>query len=208
VPLWVVGAAAGVFLTSLFAGLSFSLGHATEKVAQRVAALGGEIAVPRAVSPPRIATPDPADELLRLLQPEVERGLLRILDRGSVLRIVTVDLDLFASGQDTLRDAHLPLFRRIAAALKGRPGPIVVTGHTDGQPLVRSIAFPSNHALSLARAQTVARMLEQEMGSAPRVVAEGRADREPIAREDTLAGRQANRRVEIDVPKRRAASAS
>lgn len=201
VPLWVVAAAAGLLLTALYAAFSFSLSQASDAVADQMADLGGNIAVPRAVElPPPVVQPSQvADDLPRLLQLEVERGILRILDRGSNLRIATVNLDVFSSGQDQVRETYRPLFQRIAAAVKDRPGAITVTGHTDNQPIARSLTFPSNHELSLARARAVSRLLEA--GGVTRVVAEGKADREPVSTEDTPAARQANRRVEIDVPK-------
>jgi type VI secretion system protein ImpK len=76
------------------------------------------------------------------------------------------------------------------------PGKVVVTGHTDNQPPL-SARFPSNWALSQARADSVRAMLAATTGTPQRFSAEGRGDAEPLASNDTAAGRAKNRRVEI-----------
>jgi type VI secretion system protein ImpK len=91
----------------------------------------------------------------------------------------------------------LPLLARIGDALAAIPGRVLVTGHTDGTP-IRSARFPSNWHLSQARARAVAQTLAAKV-PAGRMVAEGRADAEPIAANDTATHRARNRRVEISV---------
>ncbi|MBU6260014.1 MAG: OmpA family protein, partial [Burkholderiales bacterium] len=68
-------------------------------------------------------------------------------------------------------------------------------GHTDNQP-IRSLRYPSNWHLSLARANHVKALLAQSVNPS-RLSAEGRADSEPVASNATAAGRAQNRRVEI-----------
>src|SRR6185312_12851676 len=92
------------------------------------------------------------------------------------------------------------LLLRIAEALNTEPGPVVVAGHTDNQP-IRSIAFPSNFQLSLARAQAVLAILKQKIADPKRLSAEGRADSEPIASNATPEGREQNRRIEAILTK-------
>ena len=76
------------------------------------------------------------------------------------------------------------------------PGKVVVTGHTDNQPPL-SARFPSNWDLSRARADSVRTLLATATGTPERFSAEGRGDTEPLASNDTAAGRAKNRRVEI-----------
>jgi type VI secretion system protein ImpK len=84
------------------------------------------------------------------------------------------------------------------------PGQVKVTGHTDDQP-IRSVRFPSNWHLSKERALSVMRILTEKGTLQSRLSAEGRADAEPIALNDTPADRARNRRVEItlSVPRSR-----
>ena len=88
------------------------------------------------------------------------------------------------------------LMERIGAALAQTPGMVIVSGHTDDQPMRRSLRFPSNYELSLERARGVAALLAQAApGHAIR--SEGLADSQPLASNATPQGRARNRRVEI-----------
>lgn len=84
---------------------------------------------------------------------------------------------------------------RIQAALEPLPGTILVTGHTDNQP-IRSLRYPSNWHLSQDRANAVKAMLERTI-KADRIRAEGRADAEAVADNSAPEGRAKNRRVEV-----------
>ena len=70
-----------------------------------------------------------------------------------------------------------------------------MVGYTDDQP-IRTVAFPSNFQLSQARAQAAAAVIGA--GADPgRLSAEGRADADPVASNDTPEGRERNRRIEV-----------
>ena len=97
--------------------------------------------------------------------------------------------------QEALR-SHVADIVVNAAALKQVPGGIAVTGHTDNV-RIRTASFPSNWHLSEERAKTVREILVSNGLPAERVRAEGRADGEPVATNDTPANRALNRRVEI-----------
>ena len=110
--------------------------------------------------------------------------------------IVTIAGDgFFESSSAEVSGAVRPLLAQVAQALAQVPGSVLVTGHTDNQP-IRSLRFPSNWHLSQERAREVARILGDSIG-AQRLQAEGRADAEPVAPNDTPANRARNRRVEI-----------
>src|SRR5438067_1546068 len=85
---------------------------------------------------------------------------------------------------------------RIAAALDALPGAIVVSGHTDDQP-IRTARFPSNWELSTERARSVASLMSAELRDPARLRAEGLADSEPVLPNDSAANRAKNRRVAI-----------
>jgi type VI secretion system protein ImpK len=73
---------------------------------------------------------------------------------------------------------------------------VLVIGHSDNQP-IRTVAFPSNFALSAARAEAAKAAILRGLGDASRLTAEGRADSEPVASNATADGREANRRIEV-----------
>lgn len=75
------------------------------------------------------------------------------------------------------------------------PGQVLITGHTDNQP-IRSLRFPSNWHLSKDRAASAKAVLAGFVQS-NRLTAEGRADTEPVADNNSVEGRSRNRRVEI-----------
>jgi type VI secretion system protein ImpK len=103
---------------------------------------------------------------------------------------------LFDSGSTTVKDRYHAVLTRVATALNEVPGQVVVTGHTDNTK-INTIRFPSNFQLSQARADVVKEMLERYVKTPNRIRAEGRADANPIAANDSPAGRAANRRVEV-----------
>ena len=88
------------------------------------------------------------------------------------------------------------MLERIGAALKDAAGSLRVTAYTDSQP-IRTVQFPSNFQLSAARAQAVGAIIARSVGDGSRVIAEGRADADPIAPNMTAEGREQNRRIEI-----------
>ena len=86
--------------------------------------------------------------------------------------------------------------KRVAHALSQVKGQILITGHTDNQP-IRSMRFPSNWHLSQERADAVRDILASNGVGADRIRAEGRADGEPVVDNTTPANRALNRRVEV-----------
>jgi len=104
--------------------------------------------------------------------------------------------ELFPKPNAVLARSATPLLDRIGQALKAEKGPLRVVGYTDNQPF-RAVNFPSNFALSNARAQAVRKALLKPVGDPERLAAEGRADADPVAPNTTAEGREANRRIEI-----------
>jgi type VI secretion system protein ImpK len=100
----------------------------------------------------------------------------------------------FEPGSAVISDRVKPLLARIDAGLQATPGTVLVTGHTDNQP-IRSLRYPSNWHLSQDRATAVKALLASVKPE--RIRAEGRADAEPVDANATPAGRARNRRVEI-----------
>lgn len=106
----------------------------------------------------------------------------------------------FATGRADIEPNFRSILDRFAASLQENPGTTVsIIGHTDS---TGSDAI--NNALSLNRADAVRDYLVSRGVSANRLVIDGRGSREPIASNNTAAGRAANRRVEIFVAERQA----
>jgi type VI secretion system protein ImpK len=73
---------------------------------------------------------------------------------------------------------------------------VLVIGHSDNQP-IRTVRFPSNFALSAARAEAARDAILRGLNDPARITFEGRADTEPVTSNATPEGREANRRIEV-----------
>lgn len=187
-PLWVSLAACGVFLAAAYAGFSFFINAKSDPVYSRIAGLriSNALPPPTPVAHPRLAT---------FLAPEIQQGLLNVVDDEGRSVITLRGDGVFPAGSATVSPSFVPTLMRIGEALDTVQGKVLITGHTDNQP-IRSVRFPSNWHLSLERARAVRRLLAEKVAPG-RMQAKGRADAEPIAGNDTLEGRARNRRVEI-----------
>jgi chemotaxis protein MotB len=117
--------------------------------------------------------------------------------RGLVVTVVT-DKVLFDSGSAALRPKGQPLLTLVADALQAVPNPVLIDGYTDNVPIATA-QYPSNLFLSGARAAQVAEYFMSIGVKEDRLFPEGLGDRDPVAPNDTAAGRALNRRVEIIV---------
>ncbi len=196
VPLWVIGAVAVAVLLISFFAFSYSLNGASYPVFEALSGIGREtMSAPKQV----IVSPKPqavAPRLSNLLDKEASQGLISLNEQSDRTTIVIQGDGLFLSDRAVLEQTYYPLLNRIAEALAEVPGQIIVIGHTDNVPS-RSLRFRSNWELSRARAKAVMTLLAQILGSTVRLVAEGRADTEPLVPNDSPANRARNRRVEI-----------
>ncbi len=193
VPVWIMAAGAAVVLILLQLFLGHRLGNASDPVFANLLSLK--------TAPPPVATlAVPAPTVPRLagfLAPEIAQGLVTVVDSAD-RSVVTLRGDgVFASGSGDVSGAYLGLLGRIGAALKTVPGKVIVVGHTDNTKPGLSAHFPSNYELSKARATAVRDLLAERAGPEARYSVEGRGDSEPLASNDTPAGRSRNRRVEI-----------
>jgi chemotaxis protein MotB len=138
------------------------------------------------------------ESLVQGLSKEVEKGQLQVRQYKNMLSVDLAEKIFFDSGKAAIKKEGKEVLKKVADALKGYEGKIIrVVGHTDNVPLAKSSSFPSNWDLSVARATTVVRFL-QESGIPPeRMVPSGRGEYDPVAPNDTPEGRQKNRRIEI-----------
>lgn len=135
-------------------------------------------------------------KIRKFLETEISQGLVSVVEDAQSITVRISSKGMFASGSATVEPAFLPLLARIGEAVNVEPGPLLVTGHSDNIP-IRSVKFPSNWHLSLARAKAVQEILAQKVADRSRLTAEGRADSQPIAPNTTPQGREQNRRIEV-----------
>lgn len=140
------------------------------------------------------------DELVGNLTEEVEKGQLQVRQYKNMLTVDVAEQLFFDSGQASLKASGKEILKKVGDTLKAYDDKIIrVIGHTDDVPIgaAHRKMYPSNWELSVARATTVVRYL-QEVGVPPeRMVASGRAEYAPVAPNDSADGRRKNRRIEI-----------
>jgi chemotaxis protein MotB len=140
------------------------------------------------------------DALVRNLTDEVNKGQLQVRQYKNMLTVDVAEQLFFDSGQASLKDSGKEVLKKVGDALKAYDDKVIrIIGHTDNVPIAKALqkVFPSNWELSVARATTVVRYL-QEVGIPPeRLIATGRAEYAPVAPNDSAEGRKKNRRIEI-----------
>lgn len=193
VPVWVFAALVGVALGVVFLALRIGINTESDPTFQALQAIDVRKA---AAPPPAVATAAAAaPRLSTFLRPEIEAGLVEVRDQAD-RSVVTIRGDgFFEPGSAEVQGRVLPLLGRIGEALNGVDGSVLVTGHTDNQP-IRSLRYPSNWHLSRERAEAVRTVLARAV-KPERLRAEGRAESEPVQPNDTPEGRARNRRVEV-----------
>jgi len=140
-------------------------------------------------------------DLLKALQPEISKGTVSVNQSGDALTISLASSLLFGSGQDQLKSGGTDALKRVGDVLKDFPEKQVhVAGYTDNVAIKGALQkkFPSNKELSDARANSAAQAL-RDGGVSSNLSAEGHGDSNPIASNNTEAGRAKNRRVEVIV---------
>lgn len=192
IPVWVVATGAALLLTIVFVALRLAASSGSNEVFSALQGLDVKAAALPAPVPP---TPAATPRLSGFLKPEIDAGTVEVRDLADRSIIIIQGDGFFEPGSADVSARVLPLLDRIAQELQRTPGQILVTGHTDSQP-IRSIRFPSNWHLSQARAQSVKDTLSTKV-KPERIRSEGLADTQPVADNGTPTGRAKNRRVEI-----------
>lgn len=193
VPLWVVATACVALLFGAFVLFSAWLGERTEGINVALANVGVE---PLYVAAP--AAQAPQIDFTTLLARQIAAGLVSVEEQGGGRTLITLTVpDLFASASAGVNQRYAQVITDIGAAADQVPGRLLVTGHTDDQPL-RSLQYQDNYELSRARAVQVADLIRSKLRDANRVEFTGKGSVEPRYRpENTPENRARNRRVEI-----------
>ena len=194
VPLWLIASAILVLLAIIYAGFRWSLANSADGLFDKLAQLDAK-KVQLAAPPPPPPPPAPKPRLTGLLAPQIKAGQVEVQDLVDRSTVIIKGDGFFEPGSAVVASAFRPLLPSIGQALATLKGNVLVSGHTDNQP-IRTARFPSNWHLSKERAEAVRSELVRQVGP-ERVRAEGLADAQPIADNATPAGRARNRRVEV-----------
>ncbi|MFV0492496.1 MAG: type VI secretion system protein TssL, long form [Pseudorhodobacter sp.] len=201
-PVYIALGVTALLLALIYGGISLVLGNQTGRLMGQLAAVDpGRPPVLKRSAPPPPPPPPPAgpsqvEVVSGFLEPEIAAGTVKVFEDATMLTVRLMGTAMFRSGSDKLAQDMEDTIKRLAEAINGEAGKVIVVGHSDNVP-IRSSRFPSNMHLSLARAESVRKMMETHFDDPGRLSAEGRSDKEPIAPNDTAEGRAQNRRIEI-----------
>ena len=147
---------------------------------------------------PRIQELLPSVAILKeQLRREIEKGMLEVSLEPRGLTVSLRQAAFFPSGQDTIEIGTLPIFQKLAEAIKRLPNKVRLEGHTDSDP-IRNARFRSNWELSAARAVALLELFTERYSIDPRRLSvAGYADTVPIAPNQSSEGKARNRRVDV-----------
>ena len=140
------------------------------------------------------------DELKIALKEEIAQGLVEVERKDGKIFITVGAGGAFASGSADLTSQAKDIMARVAEKGVGDTGRVTVSGHTDDVPLVFGSTYRDNWDLAAARASSVVQAMQSGgVVSADRLQAVSFGEAKPIADNQTAAGREKNRRIEIEI---------
>jgi len=120
---------------------------------------------------------------------------VQVVREGNQLELVMPGNITFPTNEYAIRDTFLPVLDSVSAVLyKYTDSRIQVIGHTDS-----TGTLDYNYGLSERRARSVGNYLASKGVDQNRIIAQGVGPDQPIANNDTEAGRAVNRRVELEI---------
>ncbi|MEA5127298.1 MAG: OmpA family protein [Proteiniphilum sp.] len=124
---------------------------------------------------------------------QIEGAQVEKVNEGEAIKVTFESGILFATNSSTLSTASRSSLDRFATSLQNNPDTDVkIYGHTDS---TGSDAI--NNPLSQRRAESVYNYIVSKGISGSRLVADGFGSTQPVADNNTVAGREQNRRVEV-----------
>ncbi len=126
------------------------------------------------------------------------KSLVRIEETEHGIQVTLGGLILFDPGAANTRTNAAPVLDEIAAIAQEWTARVIVSGHTDDLP-IRSPVYASNWELSVSRAATVVRYLENKGVPGTDLTALGLAHTRPLVPNNSIVHRLLNRRVEISI---------
>ena len=139
------------------------------------------------------------EELTTALREQIDQGLVAIEQRDDKVFVTVGSGGAFPSGTADLTDEARRILDRIALASMSPASEITVTGHTDDVP-ISNAQFRDNWDLAAGRAASVVQAIEQTgLIDGDRLSAVSKGEMAPVADNTTAAGREQNRRIEIEI---------
>ena len=138
-------------------------------------------------------------ELTVALKEQIDQGLVEIEQREDAVFITVGSGGAFPSGTADLTDEARRILDRIALSAMSPMSEITVTGHTDDVP-ISNAQFRDNWDLAAGRAASVVQAIQQTgLINGERLSAVSKGETAPVASNSTMAGREENRRIEIEI---------
>ena len=141
------------------------------------------------------------DTMRRQLSSEISADQVTITKLQGELKVTMKDEILFPEGGWQIsQQAKLTLNKIVPSLLGLQQTRIVVDGYTDNLPIgseLRQMGIASNLELSSRRADNVVTYLQSQGVNPNLMSAQGFGDTNPVASNDTPAGRAKNRRIEL-----------
>ena len=138
-------------------------------------------------------------ELTVALKEQIDQGLVAIEQREDSVFITVGSGGAFPSGTADLTEEAQRILDRIALSAMSPESEITVTGHTDDVP-ISNAQFRDNWDLAAGRAASVVQAIQQTgLIKGERLLAVSKGETAPVADNNTAAGREENRRIEIEI---------
>ena len=139
------------------------------------------------------------EELTVALKEQIEQGLIEVEQRDDKVFVTVGSGGAFPSGTADLTEEAQRIMDRIALTAMSPDSSITVTGHTDDVPISNG-QFRDNWDLGAGRAASVVQAIQNTgLISGDRLSAVSKGEMAPIADNSTAAGREKNRRIEIEI---------
>lgn len=145
------------------------------------------------------------DSIVAALKNKVSNALLGFQDneltieqKGARVYVSLAEKLLFKSGSSDVDAKGKDALKKLAEVLIKNPDiDIVIEGHTDNVPIINSPRMKDNWDLSVLRATSILRILQDAGVSSKRLLPSGRGEYFPVASNETAEGKSKNRRTEI-----------
>ena len=139
------------------------------------------------------------EELTVALREQIDQGLIEVEQREDKVFVTVGSGGAFPSGTADLTEEAQRIIDRIALTAMSPDSSITVTGHTDDVPISNG-QFRDNWDLGAGRAASVVQAIQNTgLISGERLSAVSKGETSPVADNTTAAGREKNRRIEIEI---------
>ena len=139
------------------------------------------------------------EELMVALKEQIDQGLIDVEQREDKVFVTVGSGGAFPSGTADLTDEAQRIIDRIALSAMSPDSTIKVTGHTDDVPISNG-QFRDNWDLGAGRAASVVQAIQNTgLIAGDRLEAVSKGEMQPVADNNTVAGREKNRRIEIEI---------